>query len=285
VSTLRVAAAQAASVSGDVAANVRTAAALVQAAADDGARVVVLPELFLTGYDPDAWSHEAGLELDDPVLDPLREAARDNDAVVVASAAVRRALDASTLSAFVVGPDGRVLDAYDKQHLSDDEQDFFTWGDHGASLVVDGWTLGLGICYDGSFPEHAMAATDDGASAYLCPAAYFSGSEHRRDLRYASRALDNGIYVVLAGLTGTCGRFSFSGGSAVYDPEGRPLGRLGEEPGMVVADLDQAEVARAQRQNPVAVDRRPSLGDRVPVVVSPAGGSEPVGDPAGAASS
>jgi 5-aminopentanamidase len=270
VSVLRVAAVQAASESGDVAANVRTAAALVQAAADDGARVVVLPELFLTGYDPDAWSHEASLELDDPLLDPLRDAARDNRVVVVASASVRRALDASTLSALVVGPDGDVVDAYDKQHLSDEEQDFFAWGDHGASLLVEGWQLGLGICYDGSFPEHAMAAADAGATAYLCPSAYFRGAEHRRDLRYASRALDNGIYVVLAGLTGSCGRYEFSGGSAVYDPEGRPLGRLGEEPGMVVADLDPAEVARAQRQNPVAVDRRPSLGTRRTTAVVPA---------------
>jgi predicted amidohydrolase len=285
VTTLRVAAAQASSASGDVAANVRTAGGLVQAAADDGARVVVLPELFLTGYDPDAWSHEAGLELDDPRLDPLREAARDNGAVVVASAAVRRALDSTTLSAVVLGPDGEVVDAYDKQHLSDEEQDFFSWGDHGASVLVDGWSLGLGICYDGSFPEHAMAATDDGASAYLCPAAYFRGAEHRRDLRYASRALDNGIYVVLAGLTGSCGRHVFSGGSAVYDPEGRPLGRLGEEPGMVVADLDPAEVTRAQRQNPVAVDRRASLGPRVPVVVSPGGAAARAGGPGSAARS
>ena len=46
------------------------------------------------------------------------------------------------------------------------------------------------------------------------------------------------MYVVFAGLTGRCGSSDFSGGSAIYDPEGRPLVRLGTERGVAVADLD-----------------------------------------------
>jgi 5-aminopentanamidase len=262
VSRIRVAAAQAESVSGGVAANVATAVALVTTAADQGARVVVLPELFLTGYDPDAWTHEAALTLDEPVLAPLCAVSAARSVVVVVGAAVRRAAG-STLSALVFDTAGRARVAYDKQHLCGPERDFFTRGEGGATLVVDGWQLGVGICYDGCFPEHATAAVADGAAAYLCPAAYYVGAEHRRDLRYAARALDNGIYVVLAGLTGTCGGYAFGGGSAVYDPEGRPLGRVRDEaPAVVVADLDAEEVGRAQAANPVADDRLASLGPR-----------------------
>ena len=236
---LRLAAAQAASVPGDVAANVATAVSLVGAAADQGARVVVLPELFLTGYDEAAWTHDASLSLDDDRLAPLCDVGRARGTVVVVvGAAVRRALDESTLSVLVVDPGGEVTAPYDKQHLSGPERDFFAPGDHGATIVVDGWDLALAVCYDGCFPEHALAATAGGASAYLVPAAYYVGAEHRRDVYYAARALDNGIYVVFAGLTGTCGAGSFSGGTAVYDPEGRPVRRLGLEPGVVVADLD-----------------------------------------------
>ncbi len=265
---LRVAAAQAASVPGDVAANVATAVALVREAADRGARVVVLPELFLTGYDEAVWKPEHSLDLDDPALVPLGEVARERSVVVVASGAVRRGLDRHTLSVVVAAPDGTVTAPYDKQHLSGSEGDFFTAGDHGATLVVDGWDLGLGICYDGCFPEHAAAAAAGGATAYLCPAAYFAGAEHRRDLYYAARALDNGIYTVLAGLTGSCGSWEFSGGSAVYDPEGRPLAKAGaDDPAVVVADLDPAEVVRVQELNPVARDRLDSLGVRQRVIL------------------
>jgi predicted amidohydrolase len=282
--TLRVAAAQAESVPGEVFTNVCTAASLVESAADSGARVVVLPELFLTGYAPEAWAIEHAVTTDDARLEPLRAVAADRQVVVVVGAAVRRGLDRSTgsgrrtpdhpgdgpadedrvtLSLLVVDDDGSVTAPYDKQHLFDAERGFFTAGDHGASIVVDGWELGLGICYDGCFPEHAAAAASDGAGAYLCPSAYYAGSEHRRDLYYAARALDNGIYVVFAGLTGRCGEHDFNGGSAVYDPEGRPLDRVGDvSPAVVVAELDADEVTRVQEMNPIARDRLASLGSR-----------------------
>jgi len=265
---VRVAAAQAVSVPGDVAANVATAVGLVGSAADRGARVVVLPELFLTGYDRAVWTPEHSVDVEDSRLQPLADAARAREVVVVAGAAVRREQDRHTLSLLVVDPDGTVSAPYDKQHLFADERTFFAPGDHGATIVVDGWDLGLGVCYDGCFPEHAAAAAAGGAQAYLCPSAYFVGSEHRRDLYYAARALDNGIYVVFAGLTGPCGAWEFNGGSAVYDPEGRPLDRVGtESPAVVVADLDQAEVARVQELNPIAADRLDSQGRRHRVVL------------------
>lgn len=263
------AAAQAESVPGDVAANVATAVTLVTAAADQGARVVVLPELFLTGYDPDTWAHDTSLALDDPVLDPVSEVAAGRSVVVVAGAAVRRALDESTVSAVVFAADGCVRATYDKQHLSGPEWELFTPGTGGMTIVVDGWDFGLGICNDGSFPAHVTAAAADGAAAYLCPAAYYSGAEHRRDLRFAARALDNGIYVVVSGLSGTCGVGVFSGGSAVYDPEGRPLGRAGgESSAVVVADLDTAEVSVAQAVSPGTSERVGPLGPRTRLELS-----------------
>lgn len=259
---LRVAAAQAESVPGDLAANVATAVSLVEQAADRGARVVVLPELFLTGYAPEAWRPDLCLTMEEPELAPLRAVARARGVVVLAGAAVRRGASC-TLSVVMVDPAGSVTAPYDKQHLFATERDFFTPGGHGATVVVDGWELGLGICYDGCFPEHAAAAAAGGATAYVCPSAYFTGSEHRRDLYYAARALDNGIYVVMAGLTGRCGPWAFNGGSAVYDPEGRPLDRVGADvPAIAVADLDPAEVVRVQELNPIARDRIDSQGRR-----------------------
>jgi 5-aminopentanamidase len=271
---LRVAAAQAASVPGAVDANVKTAVGLVERAAADDARVVVLPELFLTGYDPDSWSDDTCLGADDlagAALRPLRDVADRTGAVVVVGAAVSTGRSgrtgpetgsARTISLIAFGG-GRAAVAYDKQHLTDEEKGFFTPGSHGASLLVDGWQLGLGVCYDGCFPGHAAAAAADGAAAYLCPSAYYVGSEHRRDLYYAARALDNGIYVVFAGLTGRCGGHDFNGGSAVYDPEGRPVARVGdEEPAIACAELVPAEVARVQRMNPILRDRRTDLGMR-----------------------
>jgi len=261
---LRVAAGQAASVSGDLAANVRTAARLTEQAAAREVRLLVLPEAFLTGYDAAAFRGPlpSADELDEGWLDPLRAAAADGDVVVVAGTALRRG-EHRRLSQVVVRPDGSTTAPYDKQFLDGLEKELFTVGDHGASIVVDGLELGLSICYDGCFPEHAQAAALDGAVGYLSSSAYFPGGEHRRDLYYAARAVENGMYVVFAGLTGPCGAFSFIGGSAVYDPEGRPLARLGEEEGLAVAEVDVALVEATRERHTMVFDHRTTLGPRV----------------------
>lgn len=261
---MKVAAGQAASVAGDPAANVATAARLTGRAAAEGARLLVLPEAFLTGYDAGAFAGPlpGADELGDAWLDPLRTASAESDVVVVAGTALRRG-DQRRLSQVVVRPDGSTTAAYDKQFLDGLERRFFTTGDHGTSITVDGHELGLSICYDGCFPEHAQAAALDGAVGYLCSVAYFPGGGHRRDLYYAARALENGMYVVVAGLTGRCGESSFIGGSAVYDPEGRPLARLGEEEGLAVADLDVGLVAATRDRHRMVHDHRTSLGTRV----------------------
>jgi 5-aminopentanamidase len=261
---VKVAAGQAVSAPGDVAANVATAARLTDRAADAGVRVLVLPEAFLTGYDAAAFRDPlpSADDLAGAWLDPLRAASVAGDVVVVAGTALQRGA-ARRLSQVVVRPDGSTTAPYDKQFLDGLEKELFTTGDHGTSIRVDGVELGLSICYDGCFPEHARAAAVDGAVGYLSSSAYFPGGEHRRDLYYAARAVENGMYVVFSGLTGPCGDFSFIGGSAVYDPEGRPLARLGQEEGLAVADLDVDLVAATRARHTMVHDHRTSLGDRV----------------------
>jgi predicted amidohydrolase len=287
---LRVAAVQAVSMAGDVPANVASAAAWVQRAADAGAALVVLPELFLSGYDPDTQRADPdGCDVtpEDARLDPLRAAAAEAEAAVLVGAAVRQADQTRTVSVLAVDRDGRCSVPYSKQHLWDEERAIFVPGTAGGSLCLGSWEVGLGICYDGCFPEHARAASEAGALAYACPSAYVVGSEHRRDVYYAARALDNGIYVVFAGLVGRCGALEFSGGTAIYDPQGRAVARVPEVgtpapggdasagagspgidageavEGMTVADLDPEEIAEARRINPFAHDRPIGLGGRI----------------------
>lgn len=261
--SLRAAAIQAVSVAGDVDANVAAAAQWVATAASDGARLVVLPELFIPGYDPATLRNEPGVDVtaDDPRLAPLATAAAGHGTAVLVGASVRDG-DQRRLTALSVAPDGTIRIAYAKQHLWDEERGIFTAGTDGATLELDGWNFGLGICYDGCFPEHARAATDAGALAYLCPSAYAVGSEHRRDVYYAARAIDNAIYVIMAGMVGRCGDTDLSGGTAIYDPQGRPVARVSEGEGLAVADLDPDEIAEARRINPYDRDRLTSLGGR-----------------------
>lgn len=263
LASLTIAAAQADSVSGDVTGNAKTAADLVRSGAAAGARVVVLPELFLPGYDMAALAAERDGDVgevdEDPRLDPMRSACRETETVAVVGASVRSG-SRRTIGVLVVDADGGVRHAYDKQHLLSTEREIFEPGRDRAVVTVDGWPLGLAVCYDGCFPEHARAYADDGALVYVVPAAYVVGSEHRRDVYYAARALDNGCYVVFADLTGPCGAESFSGGSAIYDPEGQPVVRAGRDREVVTATLDADRLEQVRADHGMGSDRRDSLG-------------------------
>jgi predicted amidohydrolase len=257
------AAVQAQPVPGEIAVNALAAARLVRAAAARGAELVVLPELFLPAYHPlsladdpvgtSVKADEAG-RVDDPRLDPLRE----TGVVTVIGAAVSYPDGRRTCSALVADRAGVVHSAYDKQHLwGPEEKALFTPGTRGSTLSIDGWRLGLGVCYDGCFPEHGRAAAGDGVHGYLAPSGYVQGSEHRRDLYYAARALDNTMYVVFANSSGD----GFNGGAAIYDPEGRCLGR-GKDDGeeIIVATLDPAQLERTRAAHTMLKDRLPYQG-------------------------
>jgi predicted amidohydrolase len=267
---LRVAAVQAEPNPGDIPGNVALAARLAGRAAGEGARLAVLPELFISGYHPPTLrSDPAGVALavdgsgrvDDVRLDRLRAVARDQKVVIVLSASVRHTDTRRTIAVLVVDRRGEVSCGYDKQHLSGpDERELFTAGTRGATLAVDGWWLGLAVCHDVSFPEHGKAAADDGAHGYLCSIAYFEGSQHRRDLHGAARALDNSMYVVFANQVGGPAPWRFNGGSAIYEPEGRPLRRapdFGEH--VIIADFDPTELSRIRGSNGTG-ERRPAPG-------------------------
>lgn len=257
---LRIAVVQETALPGDVVANVETAADRVREAAAKGARLVALPETFTTSWDLDAFDGPLPSLEDTTWLAPAQAAVDETGAVLVLNSPLAQA-GRRAITSLVIAPREEPVAAYDKQHLYPPEVERFEPGQHGTTIEIDGVQVALSVCYDANFPEHAAAAAADGAILYLNTGAYFPGGSHRRDLHYAARALDNSMYVAFAGLVG--GPLSLIGGSAVYDPLGRPVERLDDAtPGMVVATIDPAEVARVRDEQRMWADRRADLGPR-----------------------
>jgi 5-aminopentanamidase len=256
---LRVAAAQAAVRVGDVSANAEAAARLIRTAAGRGAKVVVFPELFLCGYDLATLREQperTDVTVEDPRLDPIGAACRDEGAVAVIGASLTRA-GRRTISALVFARDGEVGATYEKTHLHHDERDLFVAGERNVLLELDGWKMGLGICYDASFPEHARSMAVAGADAYLCPSAFFADeSDHRRSLYFAARALENTFYVAFANFVGQHGGAEFCGQAAIYGPNGRTLATAGQGADAVaVAELDRGLLTATRESLTMLRDR------------------------------
>jgi 5-aminopentanamidase len=245
---LRLAVLQAGARPGDVAENARRAAFGALRSARRDARLVLLPELHLCGYDlrgvgkAAVDADEAGT-VEDARLLPLTDVAGEHDVTVLVGAAVREP-DGSLTNALLAADAAGARRAYAKQHLWHDEAGLFTPGAGGAALVVDGWRLGLGVCYDMSFPEHARAAALGGAHAYLVAGAFAAGTEHRAAIYLAARALENTVFAAFANPVGGPADRPCRGGSGVWAPDGRRSGAV--RGGPLRRDLDPSELERVR---------------------------------------
>ena len=227
VDALAVAAAQPVCVSGDVAANAATHATVVRAAR---ARVVVFPELSLTGYELDAPAIGVG----DPRLGPIVEACAETGAVALAGAPVDPDGGRPRIAMLAVDEHG-VTVAYEKMWLGGAETDRFIPGGRPAVLSVDGWRLGLAICKDTGVPQHASDTDALGIDAYVAGVLEAREDTAVVDERARRVATAHRVWVVIASFAGaTGGGYDRPAGrSGIWTPDGVAVARAGREPGEV----------------------------------------------------
>ncbi len=225
-STLWVAAAQPRLIDGDVVANV---AAHVDAVRRAGARLVVFPELSLTGYDVGAESTTP----DDPRLTPLVQACAASGSVALVGAPIDHH-GAHRIGALLVRGTG-VEVVYAKMCLGGAEPDYFVASDEVGIFEVDSWRVGVGLCKDTRILEHLRAVRAEGIDLYVAGLIHAPDELHEFDQRARRIAQKMHVPVVFAGYAGRTGPFpATSGGSGVWDAAGDPVARAGADPGEVV---------------------------------------------------
>ncbi|WP_067567087.1 carbon-nitrogen hydrolase family protein [Nocardia acidivorans] len=221
-SPLTLAAAQLPCVPGDIDKNVASHVAVLAEAAASGARLVLFTELSLVGYELGliaANLPELAVQEGDSRLGPLRAACARYGVYAVVGAVLP--VDGGyTLSALVFDDQGAVRLSYAKHHLHGIENEMFIPGTDFGLFELDGHRLGLAICADLNYPEHAAGTVAAGAEIYLAGALYLSGKQARRDLHLSSRAAENNCWTVLSAYTGEFEGNATTGGSGVWSPDG-----------------------------------------------------------------
>lgn len=245
---LALAAAQTISVRGDVDANVEHHLKATEAAVAAGARVIVFPELSLTGYEIDL-AADLAFEVNDRRLEPLEATARAHDAILVVGAPLR--LDGHLhIAALIVGPTG--VDVYTKRTLgafraSDNpggaipppEASVFEPGTHDPLVDAGGTPAAIAVCADVGRPEHAGAAAQRGARIYLASMFVIPSELERDRARLTAYARAHGMVVVFANHGGPSGGLASAGSSAVIAETGVPVVELEPVgPGIAVAVND-----------------------------------------------
>jgi predicted amidohydrolase len=229
-------------------------------AAARGARLLVTPELSLTGY---AIGHRVAA-LAEPADGPsARAAARIAAAhgIALVYGYPERDGDAVYNSAALVGSDGAPLAGYRKTHLYGEfEKGQFTPG--GQLLVqaeLEGVLVGLLICYDVEFPETVRAHALAGTELLVVPTALMLPHDVIPRTVLPARAWENQLYVAYANRVGREGEFGFAGLSCLAAPDGTVPARAGRDAQMLVAEVDTGLLQASRVQNSYLTDRRPEL--------------------------
>ena len=253
----------------DVARNIEEADRLVREAARQGAAYVQTPEITnLVERDGARMRAEMRTEADDATLAHLRALASELGIHLHIGSLALKDGDAAVNRGFVVGPDGTILARYYKIHMFDvDLPDGESWresrtyrpGERAVLVGLPFATLGMSICYDVRFPALYRALAVAGAGILAVPACFTkqTGEAHWHVLTRA-RAIETGSFLIASTQGGhhEDGRDSF-GHAIIIDPWGKVLAECGEDPCVVVADLDLERVPAARRRIPALANAPP----------------------------
>ena len=212
-------------------------------AREQGAELLITPEMFLTGYAIGAERVAARAEpADGPLAQAVAAIAQRHGIAIVYGYPEWNPDGRPFNAAQAIAPDGMRLMNTRKTHLFGDlDRAQFSAGD-AASQVFEwrGWRLGLLICYDVEFPETVRLLALQGADAVLVPTANMVPFDEVQRVLLPARALENSLYLTYANACGTEAALRYNGLSCAIGPDGRVQAEAGNGESLLIARLDAA---------------------------------------------
>jgi predicted amidohydrolase len=251
----------------DKRANVEKMKRFINDAAKAGARLIVLPELIVTGYispeapDDRARFYEASEEIPGPTTKRIGEIADRAGVYVIFGMAERgesRLGPVMYNAAVMAGPSG-FLRRHRKIHLPGEEKLYFAAGDDIGVFETDIGRIALLVCYDLWFPESARIAGLKGAQIIVASANWPSFDTDPWFALGPGIAASNVIWFIQVNRVGGEPSWPGFGGSQLVDPSGRVIAKGADGESIAYGDIDTREIMRRRGMTPVWFDRRPDL--------------------------
>lgn len=253
---IRVAAIQMDCVLGEKERNISKAVRFVREAIQQGAQIIVLPELFSTGYRLDELYYPFSEDI--PQGDTINEfegIARENQVYIVGcilETGENRGLCYDT--AFLVGPDGYIGKTR-KARLWHLERLYLTPGKLERDVYDLGFaSIGIINCYEIGFPEIARSCAAQGADILVVVSAFGMARLYNWDLLTKSRALENGCFLIAANRIGKEKDSEFCGYSRIVSPKGELLADAELDELVITEELDLEDISRQRVEVPYLRD-------------------------------
>ena len=241
--------------------NFARAEELIREAAKSQPDMILLPELWNTGFAPGRIDPVQADEDGARTKALCGGLAKELGVNIVAGSVLAKKGDALFNTAYVFNRLGDCIAEYDKTHLfsPSGEGEGYAAGDRLVTFPLDGVTCGILICYDLRFPELCRALALDGAKILFIPAEWRKVATKQLRALLDARAIENQIFAALCNGCGEAYGTEFGGNSAIVDPLGNVLAEAGTAEETIYAEIDLAMQDQVRKDLPVFLDRRPEL--------------------------
>ncbi len=237
---MKICIAQTKPVKGNIEANISNHLKVVNQATEEGAKLILFPELSLTGYEPEL-ADALAINIKDERLDCFQNISDTKD-IVICIGAPTRGNDGTSISLIIFQPD-QERSLYSKQYLHEDEEPFFAAGAESSGIVqLYGHRIALAICYEISIQEHSQKAAKNAANVYLASVAKTAKGVESAHKTLSEIASQFQMTVAMSNCIGSCDGDIAVGKSAVWNSNGDLIEELDRhERGFSVFNIPKKE--------------------------------------------
>ena len=257
--SITIALAQMALTLGEPETNYQKANKWVGSAADKGADIILLPELWASGFDLKNCQKYAS-SLNEGFFARMSSLAKDQK-IAVGGSLIEKEDDTFYNTFALYDSSGELIASYRKVHLFQflKEEQYFKKGNQLALLNTEWGKIGLAICYDLRFPEMFRAYGAQGAELILVVAEWAQRRIEHWSLLLQARAIENQCFVAAVNKSGISQGEAIGGFSAVINPMGEHLAQGRKDEELLIAELNLKEVDKTRRWMHVMQDRKPEV--------------------------
>ena len=236
---------------------------LMKRAAESEADILVLPELWNTGFLPKP--HEALVSIADTggaeTISLCSEIAKTYGVNIVAGSVAVRIGDTLVNRAHIFDRKGQLIETYDKMHAFTlvGEEKHFRGGTKTVRFLLDDIPCSMAICYDVRFCELIRAEALAGVDLFFLPAAWPLLRLYHWEILNKARAIENQMYLCAVNESGYAGKTKYAGNSLLLSPWGEEILRLSEEETIATGEIDLDVIRDIRESINVFRDRRPEL--------------------------
>ena len=245
---------------GDPKENYQKATRMIEKAATGRPDIIVLPELWTTGYDLTRLNEIADVDAVQTTAF-LKLAAKTHQVHFVGGSVANQGKTGVKNTMLVINKEGNLVHKYSKLHLFKlmDEHLYLEAGSEKGLFELENCPFAGVICYDIRFPEWIRSHTAKGAEAVFVVAEWpVPRLNHWRSLLLA-RAIENQCYVIACNRTGDDPKSKFFGHSMIIDPWGEVIAEAGENEEIITAEINLDLVKETRKKIPVFDDRLPEF--------------------------